>query len=227
MDEITLLHSVCDDVAGPTEQALDRGRAALLDVANAGPSSTSALRRRWSPRKRWSVFGVVVIASAAVVTGFAAASAAPQPNPADWSLSPTQIALARQALMLTATQMAPAGAIGAPGRITGAWPSNLTDGTAFGTDRGAANAAMGEAGAVTGADATHQVICVEAHGHFSTASLPHPQGTQPQTYTYAVTCFDPTTAKVTDTGYTNSTVRGTFNSRTKLNITNAITHTVK
>jgi hypothetical protein len=164
--------------------------------------------------------------AAAVVSGAAVASAALQPNPADWSLSATQVAQARQALLLTATQTAPSAAAGVPGRVTGAWPSNITAGTAFGTDRGAANAAMGEPKAVTGASVQVKVVCAEAHGRFSTASLPHPAGAQVHTYTYAVICFDPTTGKVTDTGYDNSSVIGSFTGATKLDVTSPITQTV-
>ena len=137
-------------------------------------------------RRKWVLGLTITAVAAAVISGAAVASAALQPNPADWALSATQVAQARQALMLTATRTAPDAAVGASGRVTGAWPSNITDGTAFGTDRGAANAAMGEPKAATGSEVQHQVVCAEAHGHFSTASLPHPAGARVQTYTYAV-----------------------------------------
>lgn len=79
MDEITLLRGVRDDVAGPTEQALNRGRAALLGVAKPGPPSMSALRRRWSRRQRWSILGVaaIVLFGGGIATGAAYASTTP------------------------------------------------------------------------------------------------------------------------------------------------------
>lgn len=177
-------------------------------------------------RRKW-VIGIAAAAiAAAAVSGAAVASAALQPNPADWALSATQVAQARQALLLTATQTAPSAAPGVSGRVIGAWPANIIAGTAFGTDRGAANTAMGEPRAVTGAAVQAQVVCAEAHGQFSTATLPHPPGAQTQTYAYAVVCFDPTTGDVTDTGYDNSSVSGSFTNAIKLDVSSAITQTV-
>ena len=175
------------------------------------------------------MLGLAIAVGVAVLVGggFVVASAVLPSNPADWALSATQVAQARQALMLTATETDPSIAASATGRAEGAWPSNITSGIAFGTDRGAANAAMGEPGAVNGAQREHRVVCAEAHGQFSTASLTHPAGGQVRRYSYAVICFDPDTGVVTDTGYDNRSVSGSFTDTVKLDVTSAIAHTVK
>lgn len=174
-------------------------------------------------RRKWIIAGsVTAITVAAVVAGSAGVSAQPE---TDWSLNATQVAQARQALMLVATKTDPATAGKSP-RVTGAWPANIASARAFGTDRAAANAAMGEPKGAPESDTRH-VVCAEAHGQFSTATLPHPPGAPAQTYSYAVICFDPTTGNVMDTGYDNKPVTGTFASSQALNVTNAITGTVK
>ena len=176
--------------------------------------------------RKW-IRGIVTAAIAiALVGGGAAAYGALLPNPASWALTDTQVAQARQALLLTATQSDPSATAGVVGRVTGGWPSNIDSGVAFGTDRGAANTAMGEPKAVSGAEAQHEVVCAEAHGQFTTANQPHPPGAQLQTYSYAVVCFDPATGAVTDTGYDNTPISSSFSTVTKLDVTSAITQTV-
>jgi hypothetical protein len=186
-------------------------------------------------RRRWILgLGTAAAAVAVVIVGSASVEAAPRASAiaqtsstsaTDWSLSGTQLAQARQALMLMATQSDPATA-GKSARVTGAWPSNLTAGSAFGTDRAAANAAMGEPGAAPATDAQHPVVCAEGHGQFSTADVSRPAGSPVQTYTYVVICFDPTTGNILDTGYDNKPLNRAFTGIRTLDITSAITSTV-
>lgn len=174
-------------------------------------------------RRKW-ILGLSVGTAAIAIAVVGSTSVSAQSS-TDWSLNSTQVAQARQALMLMATQSDPA-QTGKGARVTGAWPSNITAGRVFGTDRAAANAAMGEAKAVPATD-TRQVVCTEGRGEFSTAGIPRPPGSPVQTYTYVLVCFDPTTGNVLDTGYDNKPVTRTFASSQTLNITSAITSTVK
>jgi hypothetical protein len=174
-------------------------------------------------RRKWILgLGAAAVSVAVVLAGSASVGAA---SSTDWSLNTRQVAQARQALMLIATQSNPA-APGKSARVTGPWPPNITVGTAFGTDRVAANAAMGEPKAAPATD-TRSVVCAEGHGQFSTADTPRPPGSTPQVFTYAVVCFDPATGNILDTGYNNKPLTGRFNSTVSLDVASAITSTVK
>lgn len=123
--------------------------------------------------------------------------------------------------MLVATESDPSAPIIRP-RETGAWPSNISSGSAFGTDRGTANTAMGEPGAAPASDDSRRVVCAEAEGQFSTEGQSHPLGAVAQVSRYVVVCFDASTGDILDIGFDNRAT-GTFTNRVALNVTDPIT----
>jgi hypothetical protein len=169
-------------------------------------------------RRKWilGLAAATVVAVAAVVAGAASANSA---SPSDWAISAAQATQARHALLYIATSSDPSTAVKA--RTAGSWPANITSGRAIGTDRVQANAAMGTPRAVSATD-TQQVVCVEAHGQFSTANTPRPHGSPAQTYSYAVVCYDPSNGNITDTGFDNKPMSGTFTSNVSLDITSPV-----
>lgn len=177
-------------------------------------------RRRWTFALSSGALAVVTL----VVASTAGASNSPSDS-ADWALTNIQIAQARQALMLVATQSDPSAPTSTP-RATGAWPSNISSGSAFGTDRGTANTAMGEPGAAPASDDSRPVVCAQAQGQFSTAGQTHPPGAVAQIFSYAVICFDASSGDILDTGFDNHAVTGNFTNRVALNVTDPITSTV-
>lgn len=173
--------------------------------------------------RNWIIgLGATAVVAAVALVGSGSVSAAPS---SDWALNSTQQAQARQALMLVATQADPS-ASAKSARAAGAWPSNIAEGSAFGTDRATANAAMGEPKAAPAED-TRPVVCAEARGKFSNANTPRPYGSPVQTFSYAVVCFDPATGDILDSGYDNKPLTGKFTNKHSLNVTSAITSIVK
>lgn len=167
-----------------------------------------------SRRRTPLILAATTLAAACVMLTMTSVRAQPwSSSPKDWSLTDTHVAQARRALMLMATQSE--GDATRPPRVKGAWPGNVTSGRGFGTDRATANAAMGTPGAGPAGD-TRPVVCVEGHGSFSTAATPRPPGAPAKTYAYAVTCFDPTTGEVLDTGFDDKPITAHFASTRSL-----------
>jgi hypothetical protein len=79
MDEITLLRGVRDELSGPTDDALGRGRAALLAAATADRPLVPRGLRRLGQRQRWSALGIaaIVVFGGGLVTGAASARTTP------------------------------------------------------------------------------------------------------------------------------------------------------
>ena len=68
---------------------------------------------------------------------------------------------------------------------------------------------MGAPGSAPATD-HRPVVCVEAKGAFSTSSMPHPPGAPLKAYSYATSCFDPSTGNVVDMGYDDKPVKKVF-----------------
>jgi RNA polymerase sigma-70 factor (ECF subfamily) len=71
MDELTLLRSRRDDVAPPSREALNAGRAALLERASgaAAPAPAPTRRRLRFRRARWALAGVAAVVVGTLVAG--------------------------------------------------------------------------------------------------------------------------------------------------------------